>query len=239
MEALEADSRDWMVQCPCGHERSVWEIGGVRLRGGVDLPARGRSFAARSAGNTGGIASTESHCRKRPEAKACLKMMQYVIAKMEAGDWTSVRNIYLEGILTGQATFETEAPGWEGWDSGHLPACRLVARAGEALAGWAALSPVSSRRVYAGVAETSVYVSESFRGSGVGSNLLRALIVCSEQNGIWTLQAGILPENDASLALHKKCGFREVGRRERIGKLSGAWRDVILLERRSGVAGQE
>ncbi len=165
--------------------------------------------------------------------------IECVIDKMEMGDWASVRSVYLEGILTGQATFETEAPDWERWDSSHLPQCRLVARRGETVAGWAALSPVSSRRVYSGVAEVSVYVAGKLRGFGIGLELLNALIVCSEQHGIWTLQAGILPENVSSLALHMKCGFREVGRRARIGKLGGTWRDVVLLERRSEVVGQE
>ncbi len=165
--------------------------------------------------------------------------VEYVIDRMETGEWEQVRSVYLEGILTGQATFETEAPDWERWDSSHRPECRLVARRGEALAGWAALSLVSGRRVYSGVAEVSVYVAESFRGLGIGLSLLGALISCSEQHGIWTLQAGILPENESSLALHRKCGFREVGRRERIGKLAGTWRDVVLLERRSKIAGQE
>ncbi len=165
--------------------------------------------------------------------------IECIIDKMESGDWEQVRSVYLEGILTGQATFETEAPDWEKWDLGHLPECRLVARRGETVAGWAALSLVSSRRVYSGVAEVSVYVAESFRGLGIGLELLNALIICSEQHEIWMLQAGILPENVSSLALHRKCGFREVGRRERIGKLNGTWRDVVLLERRSKVAGQE
>ena len=165
--------------------------------------------------------------------------IECIIGRMETGDWEQVRSVYLEGISTGQATLETEAPDWERWDASHLPHCRLVASSGERLAGWAALSPVSSRRVYSGVAEVSVYVASKFRGLGIGSGLLNALIVCSEQHGIWTLQAGILAENESSLTLHRKCGFREVGRRERIGKLAGAWRDVILLERRSEVAGQE
>lgn len=158
---------------------------------------------------------------------------------MTAADWPHVRSVYLEGIATGDATFETEAPDWEKWDASHLPQCRLVARAGAQVMGWAALAPVSSRRVYAGVMEVSVYVAESFRGRGIGETLLGALISCSEQHGIWTLQAGILPENKASLALHRRCGFREVGRRERIGKLDGVWRDVVLLERRSETVGQE
>jgi L-amino acid N-acyltransferase YncA len=159
---------------------------------------------------------------------------------MEMTDWHQVRSIYLEGIATGNATFETQAPDWKLWDSSHLPQCRLVARAGETkISAWAALKPVSTRRAYAGVAETSIYVAANFRGHGIGQRLLDALITCSEQHGIWTLQAGILPENNSSLLIHQRCGFREVGRRERIGKLNGIWRDVILLERRSTVVGQE
>ncbi|HJU54598.1 MAG TPA: GNAT family N-acetyltransferase [Pyrinomonadaceae bacterium] len=161
------------------------------------------------------------------------------IVGMSAADWEAVRAVYLEGIATGDATFETVAPAWEKWDAAHLPHCRLVAKFGTTIAGWAALSPVSARRVYAGVAETSVYVAAAFRGTGVGRALLRALINCSEQHGIWTLQAGIFPENAASLALHLQHGFREVGRRERLGKMNGRWRDVILLERRSEVTGAE
>ena len=163
--------------------------------------------------------------------------MRYKIDRMEEEDWDQVRSIYLEGIATGQATFETEAPSWQKWDAGHLKQCRLVARSEETVIGWAALSPVSSRRVYAGVAEVSVYVGQQYRGAGVGRALLESLIAASEQQGIWTLQAGIFPENSASIALHLKCGFREVGRRERISKLHGRWRDVMLLERRSKVSG--
>ena len=158
---------------------------------------------------------------------------------MTAADWEGVRAVYLEGIRTGQATFETEVPDWEKWDASHLPLCRLVAGRDETIIGWAALSLVSSRRVYSGVAEVSVYVAKDSRGLGIGRALLERLINCSEQQGIWTLQAGILAENDSSLALHKRCGFREVGRRERIGKLKGTWRDVILLERRSETVGRE
>ena len=152
---------------------------------------------------------------------------------MLSSDWERVRAIYLEGIATGQATFETEAPTWETWDAGHLAGARLVARKGETIAGWAALSRVSQRRAYAGVAEVSVHVGEDQRGSGIGGALLEALIVESETNGIWTLQAVVFPKNLATIALHKRCGFREVGRRERISKLNGVWRDTILLERRS------
>jgi len=156
---------------------------------------------------------------------------------MLPSDGPEVRRIYLEGISTGNATFETEAPSWEKWDTGHLADCRLVAHDGAKILGWAALSPISPRQVYRGVTEVSVYVSQSARGKGVGKVLLRALIESSEQCGIWTLQAGIFPENVASIALHQSLGFREVGRRERIGKMKDRWRDVILLERRSAAAG--
>jgi L-amino acid N-acyltransferase YncA len=154
---------------------------------------------------------------------------------MARQDWEAVRGIYLEGIATGQATFETMAPSWEKWDSNHLPSPRLVAIAlgDENIIGWAALSPVSSRSVYAGVAEVSVYVAQEYRGKGAGKALLEKLIDESELNDIWTLQASIFPENRASIALHKSCGFREVGTRERIAKLEGVWRDTVLLERRS------
>ena len=156
---------------------------------------------------------------------------------MTAGDWEAVRAIYLEGIATGDATFETEAPSWETWDAAHLTFPRLVARADDSVIGWAALSPVSRRKAYAGVAEVSVYVATHNRGKGVGRSLLERLIHESEQGGIWTLQAAVFPENAATIALHKRCGFREVGRRERISKLHGIWRDTILLERRSKVVG--
>jgi phosphinothricin acetyltransferase len=163
--------------------------------------------------------------------------MMFVIENMRAEHWESVRSIYLEGIESGHATFETEAPDWPRWDAAHLQFARLVALAGEQIAGWAALSSVSNRKVYAGVAEVSVYVGREFRGEGVGRALLEALIRKSEVNGVWTLQAGIFPENVASVALHRGCGFREVGRRERVGKLGGRWRDTVLLERRSESVG--
>ena len=155
------------------------------------------------------------------------------IDPMLPADWPSVREIYLEGIATRQATFETQTPSWEAWDASHSPFARLSARADETMVGWAALSPVSARQVYAGVAEVSVYVAQGQRGSGLGRQLLEALIAKSEANGIWTLQAVMFPENAGSVALHRKCGFREVGRRERIARLDGAWRDTILFERRS------
>jgi len=171
--------------------------------------------------------------------------MDLLVDKMKNEDWNAVQSIYREGIATGDATFETSVPEWEVWNKNHLRDCRLVARKGGQVIGWAALSPVSSRRVYAGVAEVSVYVAASERGKGVGKALLRALVEVSERQGIWTLQAGVFPENVASIALHKRCGFREVGRRERLGQMrpaaksaaGGVWRDVVLMERRSQIAG--
>ena len=156
---------------------------------------------------------------------------------MQAEDWPAVEVIYREGIAAGNATFETESPGWEKWNANHHQHSRLVVRTEANIVGWAALSRVSTRPVYAGVAEVSIYVAASARGKGIGKTILQALIEQSEQNGIWTLQAGIFPENVASIALHKSCGFREVGIRERIGRLSGHWRNVFLLERRSAIVG--
>ncbi len=161
------------------------------------------------------------------------------IRQLQATDWQRVRAIYLQGIATGQATFETEAPGWEAWDATHLEFARLVALSDDELCGWAALSPVSKRAAYAGVAEVSVYIAEEFRKQGIGLKLLRRLIAESEQHGIWTLQASVFPENAATVALHQRCGFREVGRRSRIGRLNGVWRDTMLLERRSEVVGSK
>ena len=159
------------------------------------------------------------------------------IKTMTAEDWEAVSAIYLAGIVTGQATFETEAPTWTTWNNSHLPAPRLVAISEEVPGGWAALSPVSTRPVYAGVAEVSVYVAEQMRGRGVGGLLLKALVKGSEENGIWTLQASIFPENAASISLHHSCGFREAGRRERIAKMKGVWRNTLLFERRSKLVG--
>src|SRR5580693_7144813 len=154
-----------------------------------------------------------------------------VVSEMTSQDWNAVRAIYLEGIKTGNATFEESAPEWEKWDAGHLKACRFVARLGSEILGWAALSPVSGRCVYAGVAEVSVYVAEKARGRRIGSSLLDALVGASERQGIWTLQAGIFPENVSSIELHKRTGFRIVGTREKLGCMNGRWRDVILMER--------
>ena len=163
--------------------------------------------------------------------------MNFVVESMKAEDWDEVAIIYQTGMATGNATFEREVPTWEEWDKSHLNECRLVARSDGRIIGWAALSPVSSRRIYSGVAEVSLYVAESMQGVGVGKALLEASIQASERVGLWTLQAGIFPENGASMALMKSCGFREVGRRERLGKMDGVWRDVLLVERRSKIVG--
>lgn len=165
--------------------------------------------------------------------------MDFSIDPLVPSDWPQVRTIYQEGIATGDATFEVELPSWEEWDSAHLSTCRLVARRGGQVLGWAALSPVSGRLCYAGVAEVSVYVSQAVRGRGVGSALLAALIRASERHGFWTLQGSTFPENTASLRLQAHFGFRVVGRRDRIGRLNGVWRDTVLTERRSPVVGTE
>ena len=158
---------------------------------------------------------------------------------MVASDWPDVSAIYLEGIATGNATFETLAPTWEQWDRAHLPTGRLVARSGRTISGWVALSRVSQRSCYAGVAEMSVYVATWARGQGVGDALMKAAISASEAAGIWTLQGTLFPENQASLRLCIANGFREVGRRERIGKRAGVWRDTVVVERRSKVVGAQ
>jgi phosphinothricin acetyltransferase len=159
------------------------------------------------------------------------------IDRMQTSDADAVLRIYGEGIATGTATFETMVPTWDEWDSEHLDECRLVARNGGEVLGWAALTPVSGRCVYGGVAELGVYVGAGMRGRGVGKALLQALIEASEAAGYWTLQAGIFPENTASVRLHHACGFRTVGTRQRLGQLHGVWHDVLLLERRSEKVG--
>jgi L-amino acid N-acyltransferase YncA len=159
------------------------------------------------------------------------------IAPLTSSHWDGVRAVYLEGIATGNATFQQTAPGWSEWNKSHLPGCRFVAKFESQILGWAALSPVSGRCVYSGVAEVSVYIAQAARGMGIGTKLLANLITESEAEGIWTLQAGIFPENIVSLALHTRAGFRIVGIRERLGSMNGRWRDVVLMERRSSVAG--
>jgi len=166
-------------------------------------------------------------------------MGKVIIEALKDDSWETVQRIYNSGIATKNATFQTEAPQWEAWDQSHRKDCRLVARVDNRIAGWAALSNVSNRCVYAGVAEVSIYIDSDYRGIGVGDLLMKQLILESEKQGIWTLQAGIFPENKASIALHLKNGFRILGVREKIGKLDNAWRDTAMLERRSKVAGIE
>lgn len=151
--------------------------------------------------------------------------------------YQAVKTIYEQGISTKNATFQTSAPEWEEWDKNHLAHSRLVAKLGDEVLGWAALTPVSGRCVYAGVAEVSIYIGTLHIGKGIGKSLLQELIAASEKEGIWTLQAGIFPENESSLRLHCSAGFRLLGTRERIGQMDGKWRDTVLLERRSNLVG--
>ena len=160
------------------------------------------------------------------------------IINMESKHWKPVRKIYEEGIATGNATFQTSSPSWEEWDKAHSAKPRLVAVDNNEVMGWAALTPVSGRCVYAGVGEVSVYVRAAARGKGIGKKLLLALIEESEKENFWTLQAGIFPENTTSLSIHEACGFRIIGTRERIGQINGVWRDTVLLEKRSHTTGQ-
>ena len=168
--------------------------------------------------------------------------MEYKIERMKPEDWEQVKAIYEEGIATENATFEPMVPDWEKWDSAHVAEPRLVVKVEGQVAAWAALSRVSARKVYAGIAEVSIYVGGKFRGKGIGDALLGALVDASEKAGFWTLQGGIFPENTVSIELHKKHGFRVLGIREKVGKMAfgtlrGKWRDVALMERRSKVAG--
>ena len=162
--------------------------------------------------------------------------MKFEIIPLIEEHWSSIRLIYQQGIATKNATFETECPEWEVWNKKFLPICRFVA-VGEQVVGWATLSATSARLVYKGVAEVTVYVHENARGKSVGKHLLEKLIQDSEKNGFWTLQAGIFPENMASIKIHTSLGFREVGYRERIGKLDGVWRNILFFERRSLAVG--
>ncbi|WKB35632.1 N-acetyltransferase family protein [Terrilactibacillus sp. S3-3] len=160
--------------------------------------------------------------------------MEYRIDDMQPADWDQVKDIYLEGIKTGIATFQTECPSWDNWNQNHIDSCRLVARSGNTVLGWAALSPTSSRKCYAGVAEVSIYISGKYKGKGIGTALLKSVVRISEDKGFWTLQSAIIRENAASIALHQKCGFRELGIREKVAKMeNGKWHDVVLMERRS------
>ena len=159
------------------------------------------------------------------------------IQPMTQADWPAVQRIYADGIATGNATFETQTPDWEIWDGGHLADCRLVALLDGVVVAWAALSPVSARACYAGVAEHSIYVDERHRGRGIGKALLKEFVRQAEQHGFWTIQSSIFPENAASIAIHLACGFRVVGRRKRVAMQNGVWRDTVLVERRSRVVG--
>ena len=166
-----------------------------------------------------------------------MKHAEIIILKMQPDHWNAVGDIYKEGIATGMATFEKDIPSWDTWNANHIEKCRSVALIGENIIGWAALSAVSSRCVYGGVGEVSVYVGTANRGKGVGGMLLRNLIDQSEKLGYWTLQSGIFPENKKSIELHQKAGFRIIGYREKIGQLDGVWKDNILMERRSKITG--
>lgn len=164
--------------------------------------------------------------------------MDYKIDEMKKDDWSKVANIYLEGIKTGLATFQTQVPTWDEWNNSHISSCRLVVRLGDTVLGWGALSPTSSRCVYKGVAEVSIYIGEKYKGKGIGTFLLKNLIELSEKNGFWTLQSGIIRKNLTSIALHEKCGFREVGIREKVAKMNNKeWMDVVFMERRSKIVG--
>ncbi|GKX66233.1 GNAT family N-acetyltransferase [Inconstantimicrobium mannanitabidum] len=162
--------------------------------------------------------------------------MNYTIEEMKYSDWNEVSKIYLEGINTGIATFQNSIPTFEEWDNGHVKTCRLVAKSNDKVLGFAVLSPTSSRCVYRGVAEVSIYIGENYRGLGIGKALMANLIKLSEENNFWTLQSGIIRENTASIELHKKCGFREIGVREKVAKMdNGVWHDTVLMERRSKI----
>jgi L-amino acid N-acyltransferase YncA len=160
------------------------------------------------------------------------------IEPLKFAHWPEVKSIYELGIASGQASFQTTAPEWEEWNNSHIFKPRLVMMEGNKVLAWAALTPVSGRCVYAGVAEVSVYVDPQSQGKGIGRQILNQLILESEQNGFWTLQAGIFPENAASLKIHEQLGFRILGVREKIGMMNGVWRDTVFLERRSKIAGQ-
>ena len=164
---------------------------------------------------------------------------EIIIEDLLPSDWEAVKSIFIQGIQTGNATFQLQAPTWEEWDKGHTQNCRYVARLNGEVVGWIALSPISSREAFSGVAEVSVYLDGSITGKGLGSKLLQYMIKESENHGFWTLQSMIFPENEASIYLHKKYGFDEIGTRKRMGKLNGVWRDVVLLERRSETVGLE
>jgi phosphinothricin acetyltransferase len=164
--------------------------------------------------------------------------MNYSIEEMRESDWEEVSKIYLEGINTGIATFQNSIPTYDEWDNGHIKSCRLVAKSNGKVLGFAALSSTSTRAVYSGVAEVSIYIGENYRGLGIGQALMKNLIKLSEENNFWTLQSGIISENTSSIELHKNCGFREIGTREKVAKMdTGVWHDTVLMERRSRIVG--
>lgn len=172
------------------------------------------------------------------DAANSIAMKDIHIIPMQPEHWTAVAEIYREGIDTGFATFETQVPAYGQWHGSHLGTCRLVAEHNSVPVGWAALSPVSGRCVYGGVAEVSIYIAKNARGLGIGKLLMQRLILESENNGLWTLQSGIFPENGASIALHTAMGFRYIGKREKVGRTSeGVWKDNLLFERRSNTVG--
>lgn len=159
------------------------------------------------------------------------------IIEIQEQHYPAVAEIYVQGMDTGIATFETECPSWDLWNDAHLPFGRLGLWEDQQLLGWAALSPVSDRCVYNGVAEVSIYVGSLYRGKGIGKHLLQELIIKSEMHNIWTLQSAIMKPNTASIQLHLRCGFREIGYRERVGHINGKWFDNVLMERRSTIVG--
>jgi L-amino acid N-acyltransferase YncA len=157
------------------------------------------------------------------------------INHIQDNNYPAIAEIYLQGIATGHATFQTESPAWDEWDKSHLSFCRLAVFENDKMLGWAALSPVSSRCVYGGVAEVSIYVTSSAIGKGIGKNLFAKLIKETEENELWTLQSGIFPENIGSIKLHEDMGFRKIGYRKKIGKMNDTWRDSVIMERRSKI----
>ena len=159
------------------------------------------------------------------------------IRTFKKSDFSSVKSIYQQGIDTGNATFQNKAKGWNEWNASFLTTCRIVAELNEEVVGWAALSATSNRTVYNGVAEVSIYIAKNYANYGIGNSLLSELVSKSENEGIWTLQAGIFPENESSIAIHSKNGFKTIGVREKLGKMNGAWRDILFMERRSKVVG--
>jgi phosphinothricin acetyltransferase len=214
------------IRAEAGTREQAGDRDGDREKAGVK---------AREAGS-GAVKSKQNRKSLSGLRKSLLHVMTE-ITDMTISHWEDVRRIYLQGIATGNATFETNCPDWNQWNTCHKQDCRLIAITDGQVTGWAALSDVSGRCVYAGVAEISIYVESAHRGTKIGDRLLEHLVKKSEECGIWTLQAGIFPENIPSIRLHQKHGFRIVGTREKIGKMNGRWRDIILMERRSATTG--